>query len=211
MLKELLDFANRHAQVVIAALAAIIITGSIAGGLWIQNLQSALDQRDKIHDQRILQLTEANAEERSKINRDLRRSHEANAELSARFQLVEQAAASLEPAYAKLAKAIQELGAKTPHLRTDALIKMEEANSEMGSAVAGVTRALERAQDASRILRTIDLYAGEGGGRPESPSPRSGPQFVGIIGVVLAITILVIAIRVSLLYIRKRKIARKDS
>lgn len=53
LIEELLKYSNKHSRVIILILLGIIISGSIAGGLWIQNLNSMISEKDKILEQRI--------------------------------------------------------------------------------------------------------------------------------------------------------------
>lgn len=53
LIEEVLKYSNRHSRVVILILLGVIISGSIAGGLWIQNLNSVISKREKIFEQRI--------------------------------------------------------------------------------------------------------------------------------------------------------------
>jgi hypothetical protein len=53
LLEELLKSAKAHPQTVIVALIAVIAVGSLAGGLWIHNLQSMLDSRDALREQEL--------------------------------------------------------------------------------------------------------------------------------------------------------------
>ena len=53
VLEEIMKYSSKHARVVILILLGVITSGSIAGGLWIQNLNSIIAEKDKILEQRI--------------------------------------------------------------------------------------------------------------------------------------------------------------
>jgi uncharacterized coiled-coil protein SlyX len=53
MIDKILDFSKHHAQTVIATLFGVIVVGSVGGGLWIHNLQSVLDESQRLEDQRL--------------------------------------------------------------------------------------------------------------------------------------------------------------
>jgi hypothetical protein len=53
LIEEVLKYSNKHSRVVILTLLGVIISGSISGGLWIQNLNSLMSEREKIFEQRI--------------------------------------------------------------------------------------------------------------------------------------------------------------
>ena len=53
VIEEILKYSSKHARVVILILLGVITSGSLAGGLWIQNLNSIITEKDKILEQRI--------------------------------------------------------------------------------------------------------------------------------------------------------------
>jgi hypothetical protein len=56
VIEEVLKHSKKHAQVIILILLGVIAAGSIAGGLYIQNLNSMLAEKDKLHAQEIKML-----------------------------------------------------------------------------------------------------------------------------------------------------------
>jgi hypothetical protein len=53
LIEELLKNSKKHSQLITLILLGIIIAGSIAGGLWIQNLNSILAEKDKLEEQHL--------------------------------------------------------------------------------------------------------------------------------------------------------------
>lgn len=53
LLEELLKRSKDHAQSVIIVLIGLIVVGSIGGGIWIHNLQGALEDHDKLAQQEL--------------------------------------------------------------------------------------------------------------------------------------------------------------
>lgn len=57
LIEVILEYSDKHSRVLSLILLGIIVCGSIAGGIWIQNLNSIIAEKDKILEQRI-QITE---------------------------------------------------------------------------------------------------------------------------------------------------------
>jgi hypothetical protein len=62
LLEELLKSSRAHPQSVIVALVAVIVVGTLGGGIWIHNLQSMLESRDALRQQELAVLTQRTKE-----------------------------------------------------------------------------------------------------------------------------------------------------
>lgn len=53
LIEALLKYSNKHSSSIIVTLLGIMIVGGIGGGLWIQNLNSVIVERNKLEEQRL--------------------------------------------------------------------------------------------------------------------------------------------------------------
>jgi hypothetical protein len=71
MINTIAEFTDKHARAVVVALLGIIAAGSVAGGLWIKNLQSNLEYKDKIIDERMNLIEERHRTRLATVSRRL--------------------------------------------------------------------------------------------------------------------------------------------
>lgn len=68
LLEEVLKYSKTHGAAVIVVLVGVIVVGSVGGGLWIQNLNSALEQKDSLANQRATLVEERYRNRYSELN-----------------------------------------------------------------------------------------------------------------------------------------------
>lgn len=147
MIEEILKFSSKHPKGVILALLTIIAAGGIAGGLWIHNLQSALEERDKTISERLALIEERHRD-------DMRALRKANAVLHSQGDVIKSNAKDIAQQLrevALLADEIRTKGAVTDEIGT----KLRSASESITTKSEHLSQALERAQDAEMWLRDM--------------------------------------------------------
>ena len=95
LIEELLKSSKTHSQSVIAGLVAIIAVGTAGGGMWINNLKTALESQDALHKQELVLATKDCKEK-------LARLHQLDEQVNVIDEAIKQHETSLHDTSSKL-------------------------------------------------------------------------------------------------------------
>ncbi len=145
----LFEYSKKHPQGVIVALLGIIIVGSVAGGLWIQNLRSSLEEKEKIFDARI-RLTE------ERLQKDIIAIRRANTVFMQQAEVIKKSGTEISsqlPILLALVKDVRYVRA-VPH---SVAKRLEIAISESEKSTNTFTQALMRSLEMAELLEKMEL------------------------------------------------------
>ena len=182
LLNDLIGFIDQQPRTVAVALLAVLAVGGVGGGLWISNLNSAVEEMDSIWEQRLALAEERNTnatvvlhEEKLKLKKELEILKNATSDLGAKLDLV--------------ADRVEKMG-EGKDLSDQSEPSLETVVATLREEASGIRRGLERAAELMSFAESMRRTR-----IGEKELSCSSPQWIAILMLLAVILVVFIILR----------------